>query len=101
MAARAPVSAGSRLFERVRKWYYNAQGFNKYGLRRDDILNETDVVKEAIKRLPEDVYYERIFRIKRAAQLSLTHEILPKDQWTKYEEMKEQKIYFISWSCWR
>ncbi|XP_034278372.1 cytochrome b-c1 complex subunit 7 [Pantherophis guttatus] len=88
MAGRAPVSAGSRLFEGFRKWYYNAQGFNKYGLRRDDVLNETDVVKEAIKRLPEDVYYERIFRIKRAVQLSLTHDILPKDQWTKYEEDK-------------
>uniref|UniRef100_A0A8C6XBR9 Cytochrome b-c1 complex subunit 7 n=1 Tax=Naja naja TaxID=35670 RepID=A0A8C6XBR9_NAJNA len=88
MAGRAPVSAGGRLLERFHKWYYNAQGFNKYGLKRDDILHETDVVKEAIKRLPEDEYYERIFRIKRAVQLSLTHDILPKDQWTKYEEDK-------------
>ncbi|ETE69123.1 Cytochrome b-c1 complex subunit 7, partial [Ophiophagus hannah] len=74
------------------------------GLKRDDILNETDVVKEAIKRLPEDEYYERIFRIKRAAQLSLTHDILPKDQWTKYEEPlikssggdEQQNNFFIS-----
>uniref|UniRef100_A0A6B2F7H5 Cytochrome b-c1 complex subunit 7 n=1 Tax=Bothriechis nigroviridis TaxID=88079 RepID=A0A6B2F7H5_BOTNI len=88
MAGRASVSAGSRLLERFRKWYYNAQGFNKYGLKRDDIIYESDVVKEAIKRLPQDVYYERIFRIKRAVQLSLTHDILPKDQWTKYEEDK-------------
>ncbi|XP_007428939.1 cytochrome b-c1 complex subunit 7 [Python bivittatus] len=88
MAGRAPVAASGRLLERFYKWYYNAQGFNKYGLMRDDVIHETDVVKEAIKRLPEEVYYERIFRIKRAVQLSLMHEILPKDQWTKYEEDK-------------
>ncbi|XP_053916462.1 cytochrome b-c1 complex subunit 7 [Cuculus canorus] len=88
MAARASVAGGGRLIDRIRKWYYNAAGFNKLGLMRDDTLYEDDDVKEALKRLPEDVYNERIFRIKRALDLSLKHRILPKDQWVKYEEDK-------------
>ncbi|XP_021241477.1 cytochrome b-c1 complex subunit 7 isoform X1 [Numida meleagris] len=88
MAARATVSGGGRLMDRLRKWYYNAAGFNKYGLMRDDTLYEDDDVKEALKRLPEDVYNERMFRIKRALDLSLKHRILPKEQWVKYEEDK-------------
>ncbi|XP_030072798.1 cytochrome b-c1 complex subunit 7 [Microcaecilia unicolor] len=86
MAARVPVSASSRLVDGLRKWYYNAAGFNKLGLVRDDTLYEDDDVKEAIRRLPDRVYDERIFRIKRAIDLSLKHQILPKEQWTKYEE---------------
>ncbi|KAJ7337981.1 hypothetical protein JRQ81_010507 [Phrynocephalus forsythii] len=88
MAARAPVSTSARLMEVVRKWYYNAAGFNKIGLMRDDLLIEDDDVKEAIRRLPEDVYNERIFRMKRAMDLTMKHQILPKEQWVKYEEDK-------------
>nr|XP_033785331.1 cytochrome b-c1 complex subunit 7 [Geotrypetes seraphini] len=86
MAARAPVSASSRLIEGFRKWYYSAAGFNKLGLIRDDLLYEDDDVIEAIRRLPNRVYDERIFRIKRAIDLTVKHHILPKEQWTKYEE---------------
>ena len=56
------------------------------GLYRDDCLNETDDVKEAIRRLPRNLYDERNFRIMRALHLSMTKTILPKEQWTKYEE---------------
>ncbi|XP_049984502.1 cytochrome b-c1 complex subunit 7-like [Alexandromys fortis] len=70
------------------KWYYNAAGFNKLGLMRDDTLHETADVKEAIRRLPEHLYNDRMFRIKRALDLSMQHQILPKEQWTKYEEDK-------------
>lgn len=55
---------------------------------RDDTLHEDDDVKEALKRLPEHLYNERVFRIKRALDLSLKHQILPKDQWVKYEEVR-------------
>ncbi|NXT72581.1 QCR7 protein, partial [Chaetops frenatus] len=79
-------AGGGRLIDRIRKWYYNAAGFNKLGLMRDDTLHEDDDVKEALKRLPEHLYNERVFRIKRALDLSLKHQILPKDQWVKYEE---------------
>uniref|UniRef100_A0A8C6J927 Cytochrome b-c1 complex subunit 7 n=2 Tax=Melopsittacus undulatus TaxID=13146 RepID=A0A8C6J927_MELUD len=86
MAARASVAGGGRLMDKFRKWYYNAAGFNKLGLMRDDTWYEDDDVKEAVRRLPEHLYNERMFRIKRALDLSLKHQILPKDQWVKYEE---------------
>ncbi|XP_043935810.1 cytochrome b-c1 complex subunit 7-like [Protopterus annectens] len=86
MAARAPVSTSVQLLDRFCKFYYNAAGFNKLGLMRDDTLYEDDDVKEAVRRLPERLYDDRVFRIKRALDLSLKHQILPKDQWTKYEE---------------
>ncbi|CAL1584677.1 unnamed protein product [Knipowitschia caucasica] len=85
MAARAPAASG-RLLMGLRKWYYNMSGFNKIGLMRDDTLYEDPDVKEAITRLPENVYNDRMFRIKRALDLSMKVQILPKDQWTKYEE---------------
>ncbi|XP_061463315.1 cytochrome b-c1 complex subunit 7 isoform X2 [Rhineura floridana] len=53
---------------------------------RDDTMYEDEDVKEALKRLPEDAYNERLFRIKRALDLSMRHQILPKEQWVKYEE---------------
>lgn len=56
------------------------------GLHRDDCLYETAEVKEAIRRLPEEVKDARNYRIIRALHLSMTKTILPKEQWTKYEE---------------
>ncbi|XP_076865143.1 cytochrome b-c1 complex subunit 7 isoform X2 [Brachyhypopomus gauderio] len=53
---------------------------------RDDTLYENPDVKEAVQRLPEPLYHDRNFRIKRALDLSMKQQILPKDQWTKYEE---------------
>uniref|UniRef100_A0A8D0H5T5 Cytochrome b-c1 complex subunit 7 n=1 Tax=Sphenodon punctatus TaxID=8508 RepID=A0A8D0H5T5_SPHPU len=84
MAARA--SATGRLLTTVRKWYYNASGFNKLGLMRDDTWYEDDDVKEALKRLPENVYNDRIFRIKRAIDLTMKQQILPEEEWVKYEK---------------
>merc|ERR1712183_1009451 len=84
-AARAPAT-GVRLVTLYRKWYYNFCGFNKLGLMRDDTMQETKDVKEALKRLPEQVYADRIFRIKRALDLSMKAQLLPKEQWTQYEE---------------
>ncbi|XP_006037455.1 cytochrome b-c1 complex subunit 7 [Alligator sinensis] len=85
MAARAPASSG-RLMQAFYKWYYNLCGFNKMGLMADDTLYEDEDVKLAVKRLPPELYHERMFRIKRALDLSMKHRILPKEQWTKYEE---------------
>ncbi|XP_008304764.1 cytochrome b-c1 complex subunit 7 [Stegastes partitus] len=85
MAARAPTVA-ARFGLEFRKWYYNLCGFNKMGLMHDDTLYEDADVEEAIRRLPENVASDRTFRIKRALDLSMKHQILPKEQWTKYEE---------------
>lgn len=60
--------------------------YSLLGLYRDDCLYEDDDVKEAIRRLPQQLYDERNYRMIRALNLSMTKTILPKDQWTKYEE---------------
>nr|XP_054363731.1 cytochrome b-c1 complex subunit 7-like [Mirounga angustirostris] len=86
-ASRPAVAPSSRWLQGIRKWYYNAAGFNKLGLMRNDTIYENDDVKEAI-RLPENLYNDRMFRIKRALDLTMRHQILPKEQWTKYEEDK-------------
>uniref|UniRef100_A0A6B2E8M2 Cytochrome b-c1 complex subunit 7 n=1 Tax=Phlebotomus kandelakii TaxID=1109342 RepID=A0A6B2E8M2_9DIPT len=85
MAQYAP-RVGPRVASALGKWVYNWSGFNQYGLHREDILYENDDVKEAIRRLPPDVYDARNYRIIRALQLSMSKTILPKEQWTKYEE---------------
>lgn len=58
------------------------------GLMRDDIIRETPEVEEAIRRLPKDVYDQRIFRISRALNLSAKKNILPREQWTKIEDVQ-------------
>jgi len=70
----------------VRRWAYNLSGFNRYGLHHDDVLQENDDVKEALRRLPAHKVDERSFRIIRAMQLELQKIELPKEQWTKFEE---------------
>lgn len=68
---------------------YNLSGFNKYGLWRDDLLDDSEPeVKEALKRVPENIVDERNYRILRAVQLSIQKDILPKEQWTKLEDDK-------------
>ncbi|XP_063041280.1 cytochrome b-c1 complex subunit 7 [Engraulis encrasicolus] len=85
MATRAPAATG-KLLQGFRKWYYNACGFNKIGLMRDDTIHEDSDVKEALRRLPENLFNDRMFRIKRALDLSMKQTVLPKEMWTKYEE---------------
>ena len=36
----------------LRKWAFNMSGFNQYGLYHDDALQETEDLKEAVRRLP-------------------------------------------------
>ncbi|XP_050460687.1 cytochrome b-c1 complex subunit 7-like [Cataglyphis hispanica] len=69
-----------------RKWCYNLSGFNQLGLWRDDCLYESEDVIEALKRLPQHIQDERNFRIVRALQLDANKRLLPKEQWTKFEE---------------
>ncbi|CAH1132846.1 unnamed protein product [Ceutorhynchus assimilis] len=69
------------------KLAYKLAGFNKYGLVRDDLLIwEDPIVQLALKRLPSEMVNMRNFRLMRATQLSCRKEILPKEQWTKFED---------------
>merc|ERR1712183_666118 len=50
----------------LKRWAFNASGFNQFGLYHDDCLYENDDVKEALKRVPGHLIDERAFRIQRA-----------------------------------
>ncbi|TVY81040.1 Cytochrome b-c1 complex subunit [Lachnellula suecica] len=68
-------------------WYANAAGYRKLGLRADDLIpEESEAVLLALKRLPEKEAYDRVFRLRRAFQASLAHQLLPKEQHTKPED---------------
>ena len=56
---------------------------------RDDTLEENDLVKEAVRRLPDRVYDERMYRISRALNLSNQKTVLPKTEWTKFEDVSQ------------
>ncbi|KAK7511289.1 cytochrome b-c1 complex subunit 7 [Phyllosticta citricarpa] len=68
-------------------WYTDLAGYRKIGLRADDLIpEESEVVLKALKRLSAKESYDRVFRMRRAFQCSLSHQLLPKEQWTKPEE---------------
>ncbi|KAF2833624.1 hypothetical protein CC86DRAFT_365467 [Ophiobolus disseminans] len=76
-----------RWMKPLANWYTNAAGYRKLGLRADDLLpEENNVVQTALKRLQPQEAYNRVFRLRRAMQLSMTHQLLPKEEWTKPEE---------------
>lgn len=50
-------------------------------------MDQTPDVEEALRRLPKKLQDERTYRMIRAFQLSTMKTILPRDQWTKYEEV--------------
>ncbi|KAI0405974.1 cytochrome b-c1 complex subunit 7 [Xylaria palmicola] len=71
----------------VASWYSNAAGYRQLGLRADDlIVEENEDVLKALGRLPPQAAYDRVYRLRRAIQCSVTQKLLPKDQWTKPEE---------------
>merc|ERR1711973_651254 len=96
LATRSVNTVSRRTFinnEAVKKWAFNASGFNQYGLYHDDVLYENDDVKEALRRLPQNLQDERAFRIQRATQCSVMKTVLPKDQWPTFEEDREKGRY--------
>ncbi|KAH3368899.1 hypothetical protein KXW94_003355 [Aspergillus fumigatus] len=69
------------------QWYTDAAGYRKLGLRFDDLIpEESDVVQTALKRLPPKEAYDRVFRIRRAFQCSVSHTLLPAHEHTRPEE---------------
>ena len=81
------ISLSAGFLPIVKRWAYNLSGFNQYGLWRDDCREFTPEVAEAVRRLPAHIYDERQFRISRALLLSCKKTILPKEEWTQYEQV--------------
>jgi ubiquinol-cytochrome c reductase subunit 7 len=61
------------------------------GLYYDDlIVEENDIAQEALRRLTLSnprAAYDRVYRLRVAQQLSLSHTLLPQEQWTKPEQV--------------
>ncbi|ORY65532.1 cytochrome b-c1 complex subunit 7 [Pseudomassariella vexata] len=77
----------TKMFKPLATWYTSAAGYRQLGLRADDlIVEENEDVLKALKRLPPQMAYDRVYRLRRAQQCSLMQKLLPKDQWTKPEE---------------
>ncbi|KAF9982797.1 Cytochrome b-c1 complex subunit 7 [Modicella reniformis] len=77
----------SKTLQPVANAFISASGYRKLGLRYDDIIREeTDIIREAINRLPEEELYGRAFRMKTACQYSLSHTIATGDKVLKPEE---------------
>ncbi|PSK34471.1 cytochrome b-c1 complex subunit 7 [Elsinoe australis] len=76
-----------RWMQPLANWYGDASGYRKLGLRADDLIpEENDTVMLALKRLPPKEAYDRVFRLRRAFQCSLAHQLLPPNEHTKPEE---------------
>ncbi|RUO95421.1 cytochrome b-c1 complex subunit 7, partial [Jimgerdemannia flammicorona] len=80
----------SSLITPVANVYANAAGYRRLGLRYDDLIaEENDTVKEALRRLeaqsPKEAY-DRAYRLRVAQQCSLSHQELPRTEWTKPED---------------
>ncbi|KZZ86985.1 ubiquinol-cytochrome c reductase complex 14 kDa protein [Ascosphaera apis ARSEF 7405] len=79
-----------RILKPVASWYTDAAGYRKMGLKSDDLLpEESETVQTALHRLPPKEAYDRIYRIRRAVQCSIEHQLLPSEQQIKPEEDKE------------
>ncbi|KAG1469708.1 hypothetical protein G6F56_003100 [Rhizopus delemar] len=80
----------SSFLKPVSSAYANAAGYRKMGLKYDDLVaEENEIVKEALRRLEiaePRAAYDRAYRIRMAQQLSLTHQLLPKEEWVKASE---------------
>ncbi|EED23667.1 ubiquinol-cytochrome c reductase complex 14 kDa protein [Talaromyces stipitatus ATCC 10500] len=76
-----------RWLQPIAEWYTNAAGYRRLGLRADDLIpEESELVQQAIKRLPAKEAYDRVFRLRRAFQCSISHTLLPAAEQTKPEE---------------
>ena len=63
----------------------------------DDLISEeNEDVQRALKRLPARQSYDRVFRIRRATQLSLQQKVLPRADWTKPEDDKPYLGHLLS-----
>ncbi|KAJ5455912.1 Cytochrome b-c1 complex subunit 7 [Penicillium daleae] len=71
----------------IAQWYTDAAGYRRLGLKIDDLIpEESETVQKAIKRLSSKEAYDRVFRIRRAVQCSISHTLLPPHEQTKPEE---------------
>ncbi|KAI8816470.1 cytochrome b-c1 complex subunit 7 [Fimicolochytrium jonesii] len=73
----------TEVVKNLSEWHHNLMGYRKMGLRYDDLIpEENDLVQTALSRLPPKEHYDRIFRHRRAINLSAQHAQLEANEWT-------------------
>ncbi|OOQ86264.1 Cytochrome b-c1 complex subunit 7 [Penicillium brasilianum] len=79
----------------IAQWYTDAAGYRRLGLKFDDLIpEESETVQKAIKRLSSKEAYDRVFRLRRAVQCSISHTLLPPHEQTKPEEVSSPSPKF-------
>ncbi|KAJ3160324.1 Cytochrome b-c1 complex subunit 7 [Geranomyces michiganensis] len=69
------------------EWHHAAMGYREKGLRFDDLIpEENELVQTALSRLTPQQHHDRIFRHRRAINLSGQQITLDKADWTKPSE---------------
>ncbi|KAL6929271.1 hypothetical protein ACO0SA_002611 [Hanseniaspora valbyensis] len=67
------------VFAPMKTAFIYLSGYRELGLKMNDLLHEeNDITETALRRLPKDEQYARIFRIVQSHQLELAHHVLPK-----------------------
>ncbi|KAK9376912.1 cytochrome b-c1 complex subunit 7 [Lipomyces chichibuensis] len=85
ITSNAPALA--KLITPLQGFLIETNGYRKMGLRYDDLISEENpIVQKAINRLPPKEYCDRVFRIRRAHQLSIMQQLLPKEEYLKPDE---------------
>merc|ERR1719357_2310559 len=92
VAVKKAIVDKSSLLYKFRRWYYYQSWFPELGLLKDDIVMiagpHKPVIQEAIRRMPIEDQEARTWRIERANQLIMEKTVLPKEQWTEYDNDK-------------
>ncbi|XP_077500393.1 cytochrome b-c1 complex subunit 7-like [Amblyomma americanum] len=68
------------------RYMFKSSKYYKYGLLKNDLYRDDPVTMEAVRRLPRKLQDERNYRVLRAVQCSISHTILPENEWTKFED---------------
>ncbi|KAK6619725.1 hypothetical protein RUM43_012485 [Polyplax serrata] len=69
------------------EFMFKISGYYKFGLLKDDFLWDYDEdVAEALRRAPEHIRMERIYRAIKAQHAEISHTLLPKEEWTKIDD---------------
>ncbi|ODQ63903.1 Hdbt inhibited cytochrome Bc1 complex [Nadsonia fulvescens var. elongata DSM 6958] len=80
----------------IASWFANAAGYRKIGLKYEDLITEENpTVQTALKRLDAKESYDRVFRLATAHQCSLSHKLLPKNEWVKTSDDKPYISQYI------
>ncbi|XBW37410.1 hypothetical protein QEN19_002990 [Hanseniaspora menglaensis] len=67
------------IFAPLKTGFIYLSGYRELGLKMNDLLHEeNDIVETALRRLPKEEQYARIYRIVQSHQLELAHHVLPK-----------------------